>query len=34
MTYCIGNPGYGLKQAHKCGRVKPVNGIPALLPLF
>ena len=28
MTYDIGNPGPGLGQAHKCGRVKPVNGIP------
>jgi hypothetical protein len=23
----IGNPGLGLEQAHKCGRVKPVNWI-------
>ena len=28
MTYDIGNPGPGLGQAHKCGRAKPVNGIP------
>jgi hypothetical protein len=27
MTYGIGNPGPGLGQAHKCGRVKQVNGI-------
>jgi len=27
MTYDVGNPGPGLGQAHKCGRVKPVNGI-------
>jgi hypothetical protein len=24
------NPGPGLGQAHKCGRVKPVDGIPTL----
>ena len=29
-TYDVGNPGPGLGQAHKCGRVKPVNGIPIL----
>jgi len=28
MTYDIGNLGPGLEQAHKCGSVKPVNGIP------
>jgi len=28
MTYDIGNPGHGLVQAQKCGRIKPVNGIP------
>ena len=28
MTYDAENPGSGLGQAHKCGRVKPVNGIP------
>jgi hypothetical protein len=31
-TACdIGNPGPGLGQAQKCGRVKSVNGIPTLL---
>jgi len=30
MTYCVGNPGPGLGQAHKCGSVKLVNGIPNL----
>jgi hypothetical protein len=30
MTYDIGNPGLGLGQAQKCGRVKLVNGIPTL----
>jgi hypothetical protein len=29
-TYDVGNLGPGLGQAHKCGGVKPVNGIPAL----
>jgi hypothetical protein len=29
MTYSVGNP--GLRQASKCGGVKPVNGIPTLL---
>ena len=29
-TYDIGNLGPGLGQAQKCGRVKPVNGIPTL----
>jgi hypothetical protein len=28
-TYDVGNPGPGLGQAQKCGRVKPVNWIPA-----
>jgi hypothetical protein len=27
-TYDVGNPSAGLEQAQKCGRVKPVNGIP------
>jgi len=31
MTYDVGNPGTGLGQAQQGGRVKPVNGIPALL---
>jgi hypothetical protein len=31
MTYDVGNPDPGLGQAQKCGRVKPVNGIPTLL---
>jgi len=26
MTYHVGNPGPGLVQAQKCGRLKPVNG--------
>ena len=26
-VFDIGNPGLGLEQAHKCGRVKPVNWI-------
>jgi len=26
----FGNPGAGLEQAHSCGRVKPINGIPIL----
>jgi len=30
MTYDIGNPGPGLGQTQKCGRVKPINGIPTL----
>jgi len=25
MTYDVENPGTGLEQAQKCGRVKPVN---------
>jgi len=28
MTYDVGNSGPDLGQAQKCGRVKPVNGIP------
>ena len=28
MTYDTGNPGPGLGQAQKCGRIKPVTGIP------
>jgi len=31
MAYDIGNPGSGLRQVHKCGRVELVNGIPTLL---
>ena len=30
MIYDIGNPGPGLEQAQKCGRVIPVNEIPTL----
>jgi len=30
MTYDVGNPCTGLGQTQKCGRVKPVNGIPTL----
>jgi len=30
MTYDIGNPVPGLGQTQKCGRVKPINGIPTL----
>jgi hypothetical protein len=26
MIYNLGNPGPGLDQAHKCGRVKPFKG--------
>jgi len=33
MAYDVGNPVPGLGQAQKCGRVKPVNGIPNLPPL-
>jgi hypothetical protein len=29
----IGNPDPSLGQAHKCGRVKLINGIPTLSPL-
>jgi hypothetical protein len=29
-TYDVGNLGPGLGQAHKCGGVKPGNGIPTL----
>jgi len=29
QAYDIGNPGHGLGQAKKCGRVTIVNGIPA-----
>ena len=32
MTYDVGNPGPGLGQAQKCGRVKPVNGIYIYIP--
>ena len=31
MIYAFGNPGPGLRQAHTCGRAKPVCGIPTLL---
>ena len=30
ITYDVGNQGPGLGQAHICGKVKPVNGIPTL----
>jgi hypothetical protein len=33
MAYGIGNPGPGFGQETKCGRVKPVNGIPTFLSL-
>ena len=29
-TYEVRNPGPGLRQAQKCGRVKYINGIPTL----
>ena len=29
-TYDVGNPGPCLRQAQKCDRVKPVNGVPTL----
>ena len=29
-TYDIGNPGPGLEQAQKCGRVKPIIGVPTI----
>ena len=32
--YTIGNPGSGFGQACKCGRVKPLNGIPVLPQLL
>jgi len=31
MTYYVGNPGLGLGQAQKCGRVKQNNGIPTIM---
>jgi hypothetical protein len=31
MTYDVGNPGPGIRQAHKCGKVKLVKGIPTVL---
>jgi hypothetical protein len=31
MAYDVVNPGAGVGQAQKCGRVTPVNGIPRLL---
>jgi hypothetical protein len=33
-TYVVGNPGPGLEQAQKCGRVKLVKRNPILLPLI
>ena len=30
MKYDVVNPGPALGQAHKCGGVKPVNGVPTL----
>jgi hypothetical protein len=27
MTYDVGNPGPGMGQAQKCGRIKPVKKI-------
>jgi hypothetical protein len=33
-TYGVGNPGPGLGQTQKCGRVKSVNGILNLLFLI
>jgi hypothetical protein len=27
MEYGVGNPCPGLRQAQKCGRIKPFNGI-------
>ena len=30
MTYDVENPGPGLGQEQKCGRVKLANGIPTL----
>jgi hypothetical protein len=33
-TYDVGNPGPGLVQAPKCGRVKLVNGILTSTPLY
>jgi hypothetical protein len=32
-TDCVENPDPELEQAHKCGRVKSINGIPTL-PLW
>jgi len=29
-THGVRNPGPGFGQPHKCGGVKPVNGIPAI----
>ena len=34
MTYDVGNLGPGLRQAQKCGGVKPGNGIPNPLLLI
>ena len=31
-TYDVGNPSPGLRQAQKCGWVKPINGIPTFPP--
>jgi hypothetical protein len=33
-TYDVGNPGADFGQAHKRGRVKPVNVIPTLILLI
>jgi len=30
-SFSVGNPGPGLVQEQKCGRVKPVNGTTTLL---
>ena len=32
-TYDVGNPGFCLGQAHKCGGIKPINGLPSLIHL-
>jgi len=28
MIYDVGNPGYGLRQAHTFGVIKPIIGLP------
>ena len=33
-TYDVRNPGPGLEQAQKCGRIKPGSGIPIPPPPF
>ena len=30
-TYCVGNAGHDLRQAHKCDSLKPFNGIPTMI---